>query len=949
MKRHHRIALFLGALFLVACGGETTKEVEVEVAAATVAVSGDVALMVGETTDFTAVTDPDGEDTGYIWGSSDEMVATVVDGTVTGLAAGTAIITATGMETEAAGSWGIHVYEEGTGPGATPRVFVTGDLTVKVGATAALAAETVDGEDTGYTWESSNEDFATVDEDGVVTGVAVGAFTVTATGAETGEAGTWNMYVWDEAAVVMPDPTVSVDGPLSLTMGETGQLEVTTANGEDSGYTFESSKEEVATVDEMGLVSALAAGEVLFTITGADTGATAVFGIVVLDSPPVVPFEELWAESGHADASAEAFRHWDEDEPAEVPASCAKCHSAYGYLDYLGVDGTDFGVVDNAAATDSVISCVVCHNSATVAMDTVTFPSGAVIDGLGPEARCMQCHQGRESTTSVNASIEAAAPVDDDTVTEGIGFKNVHYFAAGATLYGGEAKGGYQYDGKAYIGKFDHAGSINGCADCHNPHSLEVKLTVCTECHAGVAEEADLVAIRMAGSNVDFDGDAADEGTLGEIEGLRDALYVAIQGYATDTIGEGLIYDSHAYPYFFIDTNGNGEADEDEVNYGNKYAQWTARLLRAAYNFQYSQKDPGAFAHNNRYVLQLLYDSIEDLGADIADLRRDPTGHFNGGSEAFRHWDEDGGVSASCAKCHSSDGFKFLATEDLNVANSQPASWGLSCDVCHTGVDYADGAPLRYIASVEFPNGFMLENDAENPDNSFICLTCHQGRSSGADVDAAIAADSLKFKNIHYLPVGATIFGGDGGAGYEYGDNEYEAAFGHFSADATKCEYCHTPTAEDHSFHPKLSASCTGCHSEATDGIESIRKNRGTDYDGDGDTDENLADELHTLADALYAEMQASADADGNPLIYSPTTYPYFFADTNGNGEVDEGEAAYANSYKSWTPATLKASFNFQFYQKEHGAWAHHTNYMAQLLFDSIEDLGGDVEDFNRP
>ena len=41
----------------------------------------------------------------------------------------------------------------------------------------------------------------------------------------------------------------------------------------------------------------------------------------------VVPFEEEWASSPHADASAEAFIHWDEDDPAEVPTSCAKCHS----------------------------------------------------------------------------------------------------------------------------------------------------------------------------------------------------------------------------------------------------------------------------------------------------------------------------------------------------------------------------------------------------------------------------------------------------------------------------------------------------------------------------------------------------------------------------------------------------------------------------------------------
>ena len=29
-----------------------------------------------------------------------------------------------------------------------------------------------------------------------------------------------------------------------------------------------------------------------------------------------IPFAEKWVSSGHADASAEAFRHWDEDDTA---------------------------------------------------------------------------------------------------------------------------------------------------------------------------------------------------------------------------------------------------------------------------------------------------------------------------------------------------------------------------------------------------------------------------------------------------------------------------------------------------------------------------------------------------------------------------------------------------------------------------------------------------------
>ena len=82
------------------------------------------------------------------------------------------------------------------------------------------------------------------------------------------------------------------------------------------------------------------------------------------------------------------------------------------------------------------------------------------------------------------------------------------------------------------------------------------------------------------------------------------------------------MYDSHAYPYFFVDTNGDGEATPDEANYGNQYKAWTPTLLKAAYNYQYVQKDPGGYAHNAAYILQVLYDTIEDLGGDVSTMVR---------------------------------------------------------------------------------------------------------------------------------------------------------------------------------------------------------------------------------------------------------------------------------------------------------------------------------------
>ena len=81
-----------------------------------------------------------------------------------------------------------------------------------------------------------------------------------------------------------------------------------------------------------------------------------------------------WWGSAHADASAEAFTHWNEDDPSEVPVNCAKCHSGDGFLDYLGQDGSTAMVVDDPAEGNSVISCEVCHNEQADVLQTAVFP-----------------------------------------------------------------------------------------------------------------------------------------------------------------------------------------------------------------------------------------------------------------------------------------------------------------------------------------------------------------------------------------------------------------------------------------------------------------------------------------------------------------------------------------------------------------------------------------------
>jgi len=653
-----------------------------------------------------------------------------------------------------------------------------------------------------------------------------------------------------------------------------------------------------------------------------------------------IPFWATWAYSGHADESAEAFTHWDDDDPPEIPTRCAKCHGTPGYLDFLGVDGTEAGTVDNPAPIETTVNCIACHNEATIVMDSVVFPSGVEATGLGEAARCMQCHQGRESSVSVDARIADANVPDDDTVSSDLSFRNIHYFAAGATLLGGEVLGGYQYEGKSYDVRFAHVEGVESCTSCHDSHSLEVKNEMCSTCHEDIAGNEDLKNVRSVGSASDYDGDGdVTEGIYYEVSGLQENLYAAIRAYAA-LAGTPIVYDSHSHPYFFIDANDNGQADEGE----ERYNAFTPSLLKATYNYQFSIKDPGAFAHNGKYIIQLLHDSIEDLDSSlVAGLHRDDAGHFAGSKESFRHWDEDGEVSASCSKCHSATGLPFLLKE--GVAVSEPVSNGLMCSTCH---DSQPEYSLYTMDEVEFPSGAAVsfgEGDSSN-----LCLNCHQGRQSTVSVDDYIvgrgATDddtvygSMSFRNVHYFVAGATLFGTEAKGAYEYEGKAYNGRFGHVSSFDT-CTECH----DAHNLEVKTQA-CSICH--GLQDSEDIREGA-TDFDGDGDTQEGIAGEIKTLQEVLYTAIQSyAANVSGTPIVYA-TGHPYFFIDTNGNGVADEDEVSRSNGYNAFTPCLLQATYNYQYAKKDPGAFAHNGRYLIQVLYDSLEDLGVNMTSMVRP
>jgi hypothetical protein len=347
-------------------------------------------------------------------------------------------------------------------------------------------------------------------------------------------------------------------------------------------------------------------------------------------------------DAGHFDGTSMAFRDWD--DVGEVPAGCAKCHSATGLPEFIKNAGTVAVTGSGAVQTVGIgnaplsngLACTTCHDDLTeytlYQVKGVPFPSGKTVSFSKKDEKgaygdavadnlCLECHQGRASTASVNGRTRNMK--DDEVPQAGLSFINVHYFAAGASLFGNEASGAYEYAEKEYAGRFMHVPGFDTCTGCHNPHELGLELDKCTTCHAGVEEASE---IRIVKEDLDGDKDTK-EGAQGEILTLQEKLFVAIQDYAKTVVKKPIAYDAHAYPYFFNDTNSNGKADADEAVRANGFASYTPRLLKAAYNYQYSQKDPGIYAHNLDYAAQFLYDSLEDLGkggvkVDVAGLVR---------------------------------------------------------------------------------------------------------------------------------------------------------------------------------------------------------------------------------------------------------------------------------------------------------------------------------------
>ncbi|HEU5183560.1 MAG TPA: Ig-like domain-containing protein [Gemmatimonadaceae bacterium] len=220
------------------------------------------------------------------WTSNDEAIATVSsDGLVTAIAEGSVTITATSE-----GRTGSAVLTVTPAPVASVEVSpaitsVPAKSTVQLSATAKEARGFVlSGR--AVVWASDNVAVATVDESGLVRGLAMGSVTITAT--SEGISGSASLTV-TRAVVASVDVTPAT---ATLELGETAQFTAVPKDidGEvlsGRAVTWTSSQPAVASVKTSGLATALSEGST--TIVATSEGTSGTTAIVVSPPPPGSP------------------------------------------------------------------------------------------------------------------------------------------------------------------------------------------------------------------------------------------------------------------------------------------------------------------------------------------------------------------------------------------------------------------------------------------------------------------------------------------------------------------------------------------------------------------------------------------------------------------------------------------------------------------------------------
>ena len=233
----------------------------------------------GNTTTLTVTVLPsNATNTAVTWSTSDSTVATVANGVITGVGCGNANIIVTSVDNSSITAQCVVTVENHV----TAVDLNTYVASVGSGGTYQLV-ETItpsDACDTSVTWSSSDSAIASVDATGLVSGVTTGSATITVTTHDGGFTKNCAVTVTEPqhpTAVILSDASITINANDTYTLTAT----VLPADAANKNVTWSSSDATIASVDSSGVVSGVATGSTIITVTTVDGGLTAQCSVTV--------------------------------------------------------------------------------------------------------------------------------------------------------------------------------------------------------------------------------------------------------------------------------------------------------------------------------------------------------------------------------------------------------------------------------------------------------------------------------------------------------------------------------------------------------------------------------------------------------------------------------------------------------------------------------------------
>lgn len=137
------------------------------------------------------------------------------------------------------------------------------EVTLDVGKTQELAATVLPEKATNksVTWSSTNEDVATVDQNGVITAIGKGTAEIKCVSSN-------NISASCKVTVLLPANTMEIESACTINKDETKKLTLTVDPSDTTDtFTWKSNDKKIATVDENGVVTGIERGSTFVTVT----------------------------------------------------------------------------------------------------------------------------------------------------------------------------------------------------------------------------------------------------------------------------------------------------------------------------------------------------------------------------------------------------------------------------------------------------------------------------------------------------------------------------------------------------------------------------------------------------------------------------------------------------------------------------------------------------------